>query len=524
MAEILYTYTYIHWFLAVGYSILSIIMEIIKMEKTQNLDVAFYVKLISPIVVGLIIYICPTPDGLSNNAWLYCSIFAALIIALILEPIPAALIGVIAITIAVVFKVGAVGSGETNANISSSVAINWGLSGFSNAVVWLIFIAFNIGLGFSKTGLGERIALYLVKSLGKSTLGIGYAITIVDFILAPFIPSNAARSGGTIYPVVNSIAKIFESTPESNPKKIGSYLVYTGLAASCVTSSIFLTGQAPNPLALSLLNKQGVSVVDWLSWFIAFAPVGVILLIITPLLIYYIYPPEIKGSIQIAKWADEEYQKLGKITKSQIYMAIICLIGLILWIGSSFFKINATTTALILVILMCATKVITWQDFLSNKSAWNTLVWFATLVAMATGLKNVGYLDWAGDILGVYLTDFSPFWAMILLLLSFSFFRYLFASGTAYVTAMIAIFATIASSIPNLDVKETMLILCLPMGFMGIITPYGTGCSPLWYGSRYIKSGEFFKLGAIFAILYLGIYIVIGIPYIKLVMPYLNFH
>ncbi|MBZ7948236.1 DASS family sodium-coupled anion symporter [Campylobacter sp. RM9929] len=484
----------------------------------------FYVKLFIPFVVGLIVYFIPIPEGLNANAWLYFSIFIGLIIGLILEPISPALIGVIAVTLAVLFKVGPVGSNNIETIIKDSVAIKWGLSGFSDSVVWLIFAAFTIGLGFSKTGLGERLALYLVSKLGKSTLGLGYAIAIVDLVLAPFIPSNAARSGGTVYPIVSNISPMFESYADKNPRKIGAYLVWMGLASSCLTSSIFLTGQAPNPLALSLISKNGVMVVDWLSWFLAFLPVGLILFVITPILGYFIYPPEVKGSKEIAIWANEKYQALGKMPTSQIFMLIIALIGLVLWVGSGFFKINATTTALIMIILMIACKIITWQDFLGNKPAWNTLVWFATLVTMAGGLKNVGFLDYLANSLGHKLSDFEPFIATVLLLMLFSWLRYFFASGTAYVTAIIAVFVSLASSIKGANPAEVMLILTLPMGFMGIITPYGTGSSPLWFGSNYIKGPQFFLLGGIFALIYMVIYFLVGIPWIKFIMPYLSFH
>ncbi|MBZ7963973.1 DASS family sodium-coupled anion symporter [Campylobacter sp. 2457A] len=484
----------------------------------------FYVKLLTPFIVGLIIYFIPIPEGLNSNAWLYFSIFIGLIIGLILEPIAPALIGIIAITLAVLFKVGPVGSNNIETIIKDSVAIKWGLSGFSDSVVWLIFAAFTIGLGFSKTGLGERLALYLVSKLGKSTLGLGYAIAIVDLVLAPFIPSNAARSGGTVYPIVSNISPMFESYADKNPRKIGAYLVWMGLASSCLTSSIFLTGQAPNPLALSLISKNGVMVVDWLSWFLAFLPVGLILFVITPILGYFIYPPEVKGSKEIAIWANEKYQALGKMPTSQIFMLLIALIGLVLWVGSSFFKINATTTALIMIILMIACKIITWQDFLGNKPAWNTLVWFATLVTMAGGLKNVGFLDYLANSLGHRLSGFEPFIATILLLMLFSWLRYFFASGTAYVTAIIAVFVSLASSIKGANPAEVMLILTLPMGFMGIITPYGTGSSPLWFGSNYIKGPQFFLLGGIFAVIYMAIYFLVGIPWIGFIMPHLNFH
>ncbi|MCM2341632.1 anion permease [Rhodoferax sp.] len=37
-----------------------------------------------------------------------------------------------------------------------SETTKWALSGFSNSVIWLIFIAYMFGLGYEKTGLGRR--------------------------------------------------------------------------------------------------------------------------------------------------------------------------------------------------------------------------------------------------------------------------------------------------------------------------------------------------------------------------------
>jgi len=489
------------------------------METTSNHK--YYVKLLAPVIVGICVFISPTPEGLSFNAWLYASIFLALIVGLILEPIPPALIGMIAVVLAVLFKVGPVGTGDINTVISSSTAMKWGLSGFSNSVVWLIFAAFMIGIGYHNSGLGRRIAFVLVNKLGKSTLGLGYAIGLADLILAPFIPSNAARSGGTIYPIATSIPPMFESYPDKDSRKIGAYLAWVSLATTCVSSSIFLTGQAPNPLALELASKAGVESVSWMGWFIAFAPVGLLLFIITPLLALWVYPPEIKGSPVISKWAGEELQKLGKMNKSEIFMILISLFALTFWIGGKYFGVNSTTTALLVIIFMIGAKIISWNDFLGNKPAWNVLTWFATLVTMAGGLKNVGFLDWLANLTGSYLHGLTPSMAVIGLVIAFAVLRYFFASGTAYVTAMVGLFAVLAISIPNTNPSETMLMLLLPMGIMGVLTPYGTGHSPVWFASGYVTGPEFWKLGAIFGAVYLATFLFIGIPWIKFIYPYL---
>ncbi len=479
-------------------------------------------KLLAPIVIGLGVFFLPTPEGLSLNAWIYASIFAALLVGLILEPIPPALIGVIAITVAVLFKVGPAGSGAETAVISGGKALKWGISGYSNPVVWLIFIAFMIGLGYQKSGFGKRIALFLVSKIGKSTLGLGYAISISDGILAPFVPSNAARSGGILLPIITSIPPMFGSTPEKDARKIGSYLAWTALAATCVTSSVFLTGQAPNPLAASLAAKAGAPVLGWTGWFLAFLPVGIILFLLTPLLVYFIYPPEIKKSEKIAQWAKEEYKGLGKITKSELAMLFISLFALVFWAGGKYFGIHSTTTAFMVVILMIGLGVITWKDFLGNSAAFNVLIWFGTLVTMAGGLKNVGFLSWLNGMTGAYIKTLDTSIVVIVLLVVFSLLRYFFASGTAYTTAVVTIFAVLVQSIPGIDPSKTMLILLLPMGLMGVLTPYATGHSPAWFGSGYVKSADFWRLGLIFGVIYLATFIVIGIPWINYIYPHLQ--
>ena len=108
-------------------------------------------------------------------------------------------------------------------------------------------------MGYEKTGLGRRLGLGLVEKLGKRTLGLGYAIALSDLVLAPFTPSNTARSGGTIFPIIRNIPVLYGSTPEENPRKIGSYLMWTAIATTCVTSSMFVTSLAPNLLALSIV-------------------------------------------------------------------------------------------------------------------------------------------------------------------------------------------------------------------------------------------------------------------------------
>jgi len=391
--------------------------------------------------------------------------------------------------------------------------IRWALSGFSNSTVWLIFVAFMFALGYEKTGLGKRIALALIKALGKRTLGLGYAVALADLALAPFMPSNTARSGGTIFPIIKNIPGLYGSTPDNEPRKIGGYLMWTALATTCVTSSMFLTGLAPNLLALSLVEKTVNIKIAWMEWFMAFAPVGIVLFLAVPWLTYILYPPTQKVSEDAPRWAAAELAKLGPVTGRELTMAGLAVFALLGWIFGGDY-LDATLVALLALTLMVLTNVITWEDLLSHKQAWNVLFWFATLVTLADGLARVGFLKWFATTSAGAMAGYTPLTIVVMLLVLFFLVHYLFASLTAHVTALLPVFLTTAAAIPGVNIKLLAMLLCFSLGLMGIITPYATGPSPIYYGSGYIGRKDFWLQGFIFGLIFLAALVIIGVPYI----------
>lgn len=155
-----------------------------------------------PLAIGFAIALLPVPQGLTPNSWYFFAIFVAVIVGLVLEPLPAAAVGFIGVSLAATLGLVATKPGDS---------IKWALSGFSNTTVWLIFGVFMLTLGYEKTGLGRRIGLSLVRVLGRTTLGVGYAVTVADVILAPFTPSNTARSAGIIFPIIKHIPVLYGS-------------------------------------------------------------------------------------------------------------------------------------------------------------------------------------------------------------------------------------------------------------------------------------------------------------------------
>ena len=455
-------------------------------------------KLFSPLIVLAILWFIPAPEGLTPNAWHFLAIFFAVVVGLIIEPVPAALVGFSAISL--VAALGLIGNEKES--------ITWALSGFSNSVIWLIFAAFMFALGYKKTGLGRRVSLIMIKYMGKSSLGLGYAVAFSDLILAPFMPSNTARSGGSVYPVAINIPQIFDSHPDKDPRKLGAYISWVAIATTCVTSSMFLTALAPNLLAVDLIAKSSGHVITWAEWASVMLPLMIPLFLLTPWLTYVIYPPTQKKSPEAPAWATEELKTLGAITFKEYLMAGLATVALILWIFNKEFGVDSTTVAIAVVSIMVLADIITWDDLISNKAAFNVLIWFASLVAMASGLQKVGVLAWIGTNTQAMLSGMSPTALIVSLLVLFFILHYLFASVTAHVTALIPIFMAIAINLltPEQVVPFT-IILAGSLGVMGIITPYATGPSPIWYGAGYISQGKWWALGAIFGAIYLAVII-----------------
>jgi L-tartrate/succinate antiporter len=368
-------------------------------------------------------------------------------------------------------------------------------------------------LGYEKTGLGRRIGLTLVRTLGRRTLGLGYAITIADLILAPFTPSNTARSGGTIFPVIRNLPGLYGSFPGETARRIGAYLMWTAFSATCVTSSMFSTALAPNLLALEIANKTVGIRLTWTDWFIGFLPVGGILILLLPYLVYRIYPPEIKSGPEVPSWAARELDALGKISRKEGIMGLLAILALSLWIFGTG-SMDATAVAGSVICCMVVAGVVTWEDILGHRQAWNVLVWFATLVTMADGLHRAGFVTWFAESTASLLAGMSPIAVMMVLVSIFFGVHYLFASLTAHATAVLPVMLAAGAAVPDIPVKTFALLLCYSLGIMGVITPYATGPAPVYFGSGYVRRRDFWTLGLIFGTVFLLALLAIGVPYL----------
>ncbi len=408
-----------------------------------------------------------------------------------------------------------------------SQAIKDALSGFSHQLIWLIGIAILVSQSLSKTNLGKRIGYFFISIFGKKTLGIGYALSFSELVLAPVTPSNTARCGGIIHPIMKSIAASFNSSAENGTSgKIGKYLALVNYQTNPITSAMFVTATAPNPLVIKLImdNAGDPNIkISWLSWAAAAFLPGIVALLVMPIIIYFLAKPEIKETPNAPSLAKEKLKELGPISKKEIITACVFIFLLIFWAGvpkmlfGDMFGFHSTTVAFMGLSALLIFGVLSWDDILSQKTVWDTIIWFSALVMMATFLGKMGVTGWFATIVQNYVTSLGLSWVsgLIILVCIYLYSHYFFASTTAHVTAMFAAFfiATIGIGAPPM---LAALMLAFSSSLMMSLTHYATGTSPIIFSSGFVSLGEWWKIGFIMSVINLTIFGTIGVLWWKI--------
>lgn len=455
----------------------------------------------------------PCPAGLTPKAWGLVAIFLTTIVAIILKVMPIGVMAMMAIVIASLSQV---------TSTSSKGAITDALSSFASPLIWLIVVAILISRGLKKTGLGSRIGLMFIALLGKRTLGVGYGLAVCELVLAPFTPSNTARGGGIVHPVMRSIANAFDSDPAKGTEaKVGTYLALVNYHANPITSAMFLTATAPNPLVVDYVAKATGQQfhLTWTTWALCMLVPGLVCLLLMPLVIYLLSPPQLKATPNAVDYARAELARMGPLApKEKVMMGTFGLL-LVLWANvpamlfGPAWTLDPTVVAFLGLFVLIITGTIDWDDVLSEKSAWDTLVWFGALVMMAEQLNKLGVIGWFSEGMKGAIVASGMGWEAIaaVLVLAFVFSHYLFASTTAHISAMLLAFLGVgALLIPAEYVVPFMLMMTAGSAIMMTLTHYATGTSPIIFGSGYVSLGTWWRVGFVMCVFELVVFAVVG--------------
>lgn len=450
-----------------------------------------YLTLSFAVFIGIVLWIIPNPEGISVQGWNLLSLFVATMIGVILRPFPMGVIAIFSLAVAVT---------------TNLLTFQEAFSGFSNDVVWLIVFAFFVARGFILTGLGNRLAFKVMSVLGKNSLGLGYGLVATDLILAPAIPSVTARVGGIVYPMVRALADIF--TGKSHDPRMGGFLSITAFQGSAVTSAMFLTAMAGNPLIAELARGQGIEI-TWASWAVAALVPGLVSLVAIPYVLFRIISPTIRKTPHAKEMAAEKIRKMGPMKRDEWIMLATFVLLIFLWIIGPRIQLKATIAAMIGVVILLVTGILKWRDLIEEAPAWDTFIWFAALVTLSTFLNKFGVTNWFSSLVVNNISGFSWIFGFFIVALIYFYTHYFFASSVAHIGAMYAplVIVSIALGTPP---ELAVLTLAFFSNLYAGLTHYGSGAAPIMFGTGYVSVPTWWKMGFIVSLLNIGIWILVG--------------
>jgi DASS family divalent anion:Na+ symporter len=457
------------------------------------------------VAAGLAVrFLVPAPAGTAPEAWSLFAIFLSTILGLVLEPLPVGAWAFCSLTAVVA---------------TGTLPFATALSAMTSEVIWLIVISFFFAKAFEKTGLGERVANLFVVLMGRSTLGLAYGLAAAETIVGPAMPSTTARAGGIFMPIIALLAKGQGSEPDSpSRKRLGAFLVQSQLQASSFSSNLFLTASAQNLLCLNMAAKLGAVVPDsFATWFIGASVPCLVGLALTPLLVYKLYPPEIKETPEAPAAAKQRLGEMGPPSRDEKLTLVTIGGAVLLWVFGEAIGCPAVLAAMLGLTALLCTGVLDWKrDCLGYGPAWDTLTWFAVLISMSGALSSAGLINTFAKMAGDWLAGMSLGWMPAFMILNLAFFtlHYLFASQTAHIGALFAAFTamSIAAGVP-----PVLACLCLSYNgnCFGGITHFASGQAAIYYGGGYCSLKEFFWMGAVGGYFALAVFLVVGMPFWK---------
>lgn len=453
------------------------------------------VKWLITIGVGLSIYLLPRPSVVPPEAWTLLAVFTSTIVGSIVQPMPGSAIVLLGVVALALFR---------------AVPIEKALSGYADKYVWLVLAAFFISRAMIKTGLGHRIALIFIRLIGRKTLGLGYALVFTDLILASFIPSTGARSGGIILPIARSVTETYDSRPEDGTQaRLGTFLMTMLYQCEVILCATFLTGQASNVIIRNLTAQNSGIDLNYSVWFISAIVPSLLSLVAIPLMIYRFFPPEVKETPNAVTFAHDELAKLGLLSKSEKVLLYVFVSVVLLWITSVWHGIDSTVIALAGIGTLLVAGVLAWRDLIDESHAWEVFIWYGGLVMMA---GELGRTDLPTIFAGtVAEAAGGASWPVALAILALVFFyaHYAFASITAHVMAMFVPFLLVTTAL-GAPAGLSVLVLAYFANLSAGLTHYGTTPAPIYFGLGYVSQRRWWTVGFIAAAINIVIWSVVG--------------
>jgi DASS family divalent anion:Na+ symporter len=461
---------------------------------------ALMVRRAVPFALAIGIWFTPVPAGLTAPAWHLFAVFVAAIASVLVGAFP--LLTSTMLAVAAVVLTGTLSPAKA-------------FGGFANASVLLVVIAFLVAQAVVKSGLGERISLFMVSRFGRSSLGLAYSIVLTDALIAPAFPSNTAR-GGVLFPVVLSVARGGGSLPEDpEGRRLGAYLMFCGMASLAVSSALWMTATSANPIGIQVAREYGLDI-GFGKWLLAASVPALTALLALPWVVARLFSPGVGKTPDAPVAAQKALAALGPLSRDEWITAAAFLLMVSGWIFADALQLNVTSIAFAGLGVLLMTNVLTLDDIATQGDTLATFLWLAVLFALSGQLNELGFMGYAGQRLASHMGGLSWPVTYVALVVLYVAIHYMFVSQSSQVLALLGVFLDVGVR-GGVPAPLMAFALLFASSYFSVITPQGGSQNVIFVGSGYLKQPELYRLGFLVTLFFLAVFLGPGTAWILLV-------
>jgi sodium-dependent dicarboxylate transporter 2/3/5 len=442
--------------------------------------------LILAVVVTVIIFLLPLPEGLSPEGRAALAVFAICFILWTTGALPLSITSLLAI--ALLPLLGAIDAGRA-------------FSLFGNRAVFFILGAFILAAAMMSSGLSARIALFFLRRFEASPKRLLSGVILSCAFMALWMPEHAVAA--LMFPIVLEIARALKLEP-----RVSNYgkAIFLSMAWGCVIGGVAtLLGGARNPLAIGILAEKYNLSISFTQWMVAVFPIPVVLLVVVHLLVFKFFAPEIADVRPARQVLALRVESLGRVSAKEAKVLVTMLVTIGAWIGIGE-RVGLATISILGASALFVIQAINWND-VEKYVNWGVILMYGGAIALAAALEITGAARWvvAYVLRSVELGPFTliAFAAVVSIVLTEA------MSNAAVVALVLPIAFELADSVPGMSPIAMVFAVAVPAG-LAFTLPIGTPHNAIAYSARYHRIRDSVKAGVLLNLAALTVFLLVA--------------
>ncbi len=335
----------------------------------------FFILIFSGILL-ILPYFTPTPSGLSVEGYKVLAVFLVSAVWWVTEVVPLMITSIFAMAMLI---------------LSGSMKSERIFSFFGNSAVFFILGSLILASAFMRSGLSKRLALLMMKKIGKSKILLPMGILLISAFLSTWMSSHAVAA--MMFPIILSISS------EINDVNYEALLFFSMMWGTITGGNLTFLGGARAVLAVEIMNKTVGKSISFLGWMKAVYPLVLVEIFVALVLVYILGRNYNVNIPDVREEISKKLKQMGPFTSRERMITVVILVSIFCWVifGSS---VGLATISLLMVVIVFILKLVSWEEVEEDVN-WGIILMYGGAIVLGKAMNASGVSQWI-------LSTFAP--------------------------------------------------------------------------------------------------------------------